>query len=533
MSDFTGTWTLTRFALRRDRILLPIWVAIIVLTAVSSAAATVDLYPDPVSRAQAASAINNVPSLVAFYGRIWDPQSLGALSTLKLSAIVAALIGVFAIFLVVRHTRREEENGRLELLGATVVGRKAALSAAMIVMFATMLSIGVFTALGMTAVGLPSAGSWAFGLAWATTGMAYGSIAAVTAQLTMSARSAVGLAIAVLGVTYVMRAVGDASGDANGSTWLSWLSPLGWGEQVRAYAGDLWWVLIIPVVFAGLVVTGAYALAGRRDLGAGLLPDRAGPAEAPGWLGSPLGLAWRLQRGMLLGWALGYALLGYFMGSIVSTIGSMVGSPQAQEFIAKLGGTAVMTDAYLATVFGFGALISAAYGISVAMRLHAEEEAGHAELILSASVSRLRWLASHMFIALAGTALLSLILGLAAATALSLQTGSFDDAGRLVVGALAYLPAVWVFVGLVVLIFGLVPRLSLLAWVALVACLVFGEFGTVMELPDWVIQLSPFSHIPKLPGGTFTWLPIIVVLVVAALLHAVGALGFRRRDVPA
>ncbi len=533
MSDFTGTLTLTRFALRRDRVLIPVWVAIIVLSAVSSAAATIDLYPDAASRALAASAINNVPSLVAFYGRIWDPQSLGALSTLKLSGLVAALIGVFAIFLVVRHTRREEENGRLELLGATVVGRKAALSAAMIVMFATMLSIGVFTALGMTAAGLPAAGSWAFGLAWATTGMAYGAIAAVTAQLTISARSAVGLGIAVLGVTYVMRAIGDASGDANGSTWLSWLSPLGWGEQVRAYAGDRWWVLVLPLLFAVVVVTGAYALAARRDLGAGLLPDRAGPADAPAWLGSPLGLAWRLQRGMLLGWALGYALLGYFMGSIVSTISGMLGSPEAQQFIAKLGGTAVMTDAYLATVFGFGALISAAYGISVAMRLHAEEESGHAELILAASVSRTRWLASHVVIALAGTALLSLILGLAAAIALGLQSGSFDDAGGLVLGAVSYLPAVWVFTGLVVLIFGLLPQWSQLAWVALVACLVFGEFGTVMSLPAWVIELSPFSHIPKLPGGTFAWQPLLVVLAVAVVLHALGALSFRRRDVPA
>ena len=319
MSEFTGTLALTRFALRRDRILLPVVIAAFLLTVLSSATATVGLYPSIASRIAAASAVNDIPALVAMYGRVWDPSALGALVIMKLAAFGAAILAVFAIMLVVRHTRAEEEQGRLELLGATVVGRRAALSAALLVASGTMLTLGVLIALAQIAAGLPATGSWLFGMAWATTGLAFAAIAAVSAQLTVSARAATGSAVAVLGVAYALRAVGDTEGSAAEPAIWSWLSPIGWGQQVRPYAGDRWWVLALPIVFCAVAIPCAYALAARRDLGAGLLPDRPGPAQASAALGSPMGLAWRLQRGNLAGWAVGYLLLGAVAGSIAST----------------------------------------------------------------------------------------------------------------------------------------------------------------------------------------------------------------------
>ncbi len=530
MSEFTGAGALTRFALRRDRLLLPIWVAVFVSTVVSSASATVGLYPTLQSRAQAAAAVNDIPALVALYGRVWDPRSLGALSIMKMSAFGTALIAVFATILLVRHTRAEEENGRLELVGATVVGRRAALSAALAVSFGTMLAIGVLTALGQTAAGLPAAGSWAFGLAWATTGMAFAAVAAVTAQLTTSARTATGSAVAVIGAAYVLRAVGDTSGSATGPGFWSWLSPIGWGQQVRPYAGDRFWVLLLPLAFSAAVVAAAFALAARRDLGAGLLPDRAGPARAAAWLGTPLGLAWRLQRGALLGWAAGYVALGFVCGNIASNVGALMDSPQAQEYIVKLGGTHVLTDAFLAAEFGFVAVATAAYGISATMRLHAEEEAGRAEMVLSTAVPRLRWLASHVIVALVGTTVLSLLAGLAAGLANAVQLGTMDRVGPVVGGVLVHLPAVWVLTALVVLLFGLLPRLVVLGWAALVGFLLVGEFGLLLDFPQWAMDLSPFAHIPKLPAAAMTWTPVLVLTMVAVVLAVAGAVGFRRRD---
>ena len=531
MSTFAGTLALTRLALRRDRVLLPVWIAVVVYTAVFSAQATLDLYPTLASREQAASAINAVPSLVALYGWIWDPSSLGALATVKLAAFGASLIGVLAIMLVIRHTRREEENGRFELLGATVVGRRAPLAAALIVSIGAMIVIGLLTAIGQTAVGLPAQGSWVFGMAWTAVGTAFAGVAAVTAQLTVSARAAVGWAVAVLTTAYVLRAMGDTSGRIDGSGWPSWLSPIGWGQQARAYAGDVWWPLILSIAFTCLAVVAAYALSDRRDLGAGLLPDRRGPAQASARLSTPLGLAWRLQRGLLLGWVVGYALLGLVLGNIASSVGDMLGSEQVQDFIQTLGGTQVLVDAFLALEFGFLGFFTAAYGVSAAMRLRSEEDSGHAELLLSTATSRTRWLASHLLVALAGTSLLCLVGGGATAVAVALQGGEVSDAGTVMTGVLVYLPAIWVLTGVVVLLVGVAPRLAALAWGVLVALLLLGELGPLLELPEWAMNVSPFAHVPRIPGHAMDWTPVLLLTVLAAGLMAVGAAGLRRRDI--
>ncbi len=467
MTEFTGTGTLLRLALRRDRVLLTSITAGFVLTVLASATATVGLYPDLASRVQAASAVNDIPALVALYGRVWDPTSLGALVIMKLAAFGAALLAVVAIMLVIRHTRADEEHGRLELVSAGVLGRRAALSAALTLTVGTMIVIGTLTALGQIAAGLPASGSWFFGAAWAATGSAFAAIAAIAAQVTVTARAASAAALAVLGLAYTLRAVGDTAGDTIEPGALSWLSPIGWGQQVRPYAGDRWWVLALPVLFAMLAAAAAYALAARRDLGAGLIPDRPGPRAAGPGLLSAGGLAWRLHRGTLLAWAVAYVVLGLAFGNIAASVGSMLESPQAQDFIRTLGGTDALADAFLATELSFIAIITAAYGISTIQRLRAEEEAGHAELLLATATSRTRWAAGHLTVAALGTSILMLLAGASAGTARALQTG--DPAGILEITAAAvvYLPAIWVLVALVTLLDGVVPRLTRLGWGAL------------------------------------------------------------------
>ena len=530
MSRFTGTRTLTRFALRRDRLLLPAWIVVFPLFTVSSAAATMALYPDAASRIVAASAVNDVPVAVALYGRIWDPTSLGALSLLKLAAMGGVMIGILAIMLVTRHARAEEERGRTELIGATVVGSWAALSAAMIVTGIAMLSIGVLSALGLTIVGLPAMGSWVFGLSWAVTGMAFASVSAVTNQLTTSARAANALALVALAVTYLLRAIGDVLGDASGPAVWSWLSPIGWGQQVRPYAGDRLAILLVPVLFSFALLALAFVLASRRDLGAGLLPDRPGRASAPPGLRTPIALAWRLQYPMLLGWLAAYAILGAVIGSIVNDLGSMMDTPQAQQMIQALGGTDVLLDAVVAMEFSILAFVTAAYGIVATRRLATEEESGHAEVLLATSVSRARFTASHLVIALIGTTLLTLTQGATFALASAAHTGQSDRIGATIGAAVAYLPAVWLLTGLVVLLFGVAPRLTFIAWIALVGFLLVSELGVLLDWPSWVLDASPFTHVPRLPAADMTWTPLVVLLVLTAALVAGGIARFRARD---
>jgi ABC-2 type transport system permease protein len=154
--------------------------------------------------------------------------------------------------------------------------------------------------------------------------------------------------------------------------------------------------------------------------------------------------------------------------------------------------------------------------------------------VLSTAVGRVRWLGSHLFFALLGPAATLT----AAGVAIGLTHGlNVRDVGgelpRLLAGTVVQLPAVWILSAITVLLFGVLPRLTGLAWAALAACLLFGMVGSAMGLSQWVLDISPFTHLPHLPGGHVTALPLILLCAIAITLTMAGVTGFRRRDVPA
>jgi ABC-2 type transport system permease protein len=331
--------------------------------------------------------------------------------------------------------------------------------------------------------------------------------------------------VSVLSAAYLLRAVGDTSGPA----FLTWLSPVGWSEQMQAYAADRWWPVLLSLGAAAITAGAAASLSARRDLGSGLLADRAGPAT--GRVSGPFALAWRLDRAALMGWAAGFALLGVVLGSIAGSIGDFLDNPQARSMMEALGGQKALVDTFFSAELDFGGLIAAGFGISVILRLAAEEAQGRTEAVLAASTGRVRWALAHLAVAVAGSAVLMAVLGISAGAARALDLGETAPIGHVLAGALARIPAVAVMTCLALLLYGVGARRAPLAWAALVGVVVAGELGPVMNLPDWVQSLSPYRHVPDLPGGTFSAAPVLALSLVAVGLASLGALAFRRRDV--
>ena len=525
-SDLTGTTVLVRLALRRDRLLIPMWVGLSAAMVWFSASATVDLYPTAASRVEAATMINSTASLVALYGPIYDPRSLGALSMTKMTALYAALVSILMVVLVVRHTRAEEEAGRLELVGSAVVGRAAPMTAALLVVGGASAVLGLLAASGLLAAGLPVSGSLLFGAGWAATGLCFSAVAAVAAQVTTGSRAASGLGFTVIALAYGARAIGDLAEEGPG--WLSWLSPIGWNQQIRAFAGDRWSVLVLPLAATALLVPVAFALRRRRDLGSGLLRDRPGPAA--GSLSSPVGLAWRLQRPLLVAWTVGSAIMAFLMGSIANNVTGLLDSPAMRDIIMQLGGEQGLTDAFLAAVLGLVSTIIAAYGISAVARVHTEEAGGHAESVLATATPRIRWAASHWLIALAGVAWLMLVAGVATGAGHAIAIGDPSQVLRITAAALARIPAAWVLVSLVVAVWGVWPQAIGVVWGAYAAFIVVGEFGPLWGVPGWVMSVSPFARSPVLPGPGAELAGTVWLTLVAAAFLAGGSAAFRRRD---
>ena len=524
--ELSGTAALMRLALRRDRLLVPAWIGFFAAMVWFSASATVGLYPTEAARIEAANTINSTASVVALYGPIYDPTSLGALSMTKMTAVYTALLSILMIMLVVRHTRAEEEAGRLELVGAGVVGRAAPMAAALLVVGGASCVLGLLASAGLLAAGLPVVGSLIFGAGWAATGLCFSAVAAVAAQVTTGGRTANGLGFTVVAAAYAARAIGDLA--EQGPGWLSWLSPIGWNQQIRAFAGDRWSVLVLPLAATAMLVPVAFTLRRRRDLGSGLLSDRHGPAA--GALGSPLGLAWRLQRPLLLAWTAGSAVLAFMMGSIANNVAGLLDSPAMADMLQRLGGKQGLTDAFLAAVLGLVSTIIAAYGISAVGRLRSEESAGHAEAVLATAAARIGWATSHWLLALAGVAWLMLVAGAATGLGHALAVGDSSQILRITVAALARIPAAWVLVALVVAVWGVWPRATALVWGAYAAFIVVGEFGQLWGVPRWVMDFSPFSHSPLLPGPDAELTGMVWLTIIAGALLAGGSAAFRGRD---
>ncbi|MFN8148789.1 MAG: hypothetical protein U0R76_15185 [Candidatus Nanopelagicales bacterium] len=521
-----GTGALLRLALRRDRVLLTAWIVGLAATTGFSAAATVDLYPTESSRVEAAETINASAAVVALYGRIYDVTSLGAVSMIKLTALGAAIVGIVMLFMAIRHTRAEEESGRLELLSGGRLGRLAPLTSTMLLVAGASIALALLTTVANTAAGLPFAGSLAFGLGWGMCALVYGALGGVTAQITTTARAARGLGLTILAITYVLRAIGDLA--EPGPSFWSWLSPIGWNQQLRAYSGERWWVLVLPLLATVGLIALAYALRSRRDLGGALRDERPGPAT--GRLGTVGGLAWRLQSRVLLGWSVAFVLFGLILGSLASSVDKLLTSPAMKQFFESIGGTARLVDVFLGAEIAIVAAIAAAYAISAADRLRSEEVDGHAEPLLATATTRIRWAWSHYAVALGGSALLMLLAGLSLGVGASIALGDWSQLGRVLLAAVAQLPAVWVITSLVLLAFGWAPRLTVAVWGLLAAFVVVGEFGSLWHLPEWVMDLSPLRHAPTLPVGSDAVTPVLALLAVAVVLSALGFLGWRRRD---
>ncbi|MDI6098681.1 ABC transporter permease [Actinoplanes sp. NEAU-A12] len=521
----TGTLRLLRLVLRRDRFVMPLWVLGLGLLPYTYVTGFDTLFATVRERSDYARLSAGNAGFVALYGPLHG-DSIGELTVWR-GGFVPVLVGLAALLTVIRHTRADEETGRLELIRATVVGRFAPLAAALLATVAASTVMGVVVAVTLIGKGLPAGGSVALGVVFAVSGWVFAGVGAVAAQLSSSARTARSIAVLVLGGAYVLRLGGDISALGSGRLeWLAWLSPIGWAHRVFPFGTDDWWLALPAVALTVITVAASAYLLTRRDVGGGLLAGRLGPATAAASLRSPVALAWRLHRGLLFGWTAGFAALGLIFGLVGdSAVQIAEDSAGVGEMFGRLGGADTMSDAYFGTIAQVCGVIAACYAVQAALRMRDEEQSGHAEALLSTDVSRWAWAAGHLLFTLLGPAAALLAEGLFA----GLVQG---DNGRVLRSAMAQLPAVWVLAGVTMLLVGVLPRQAALAWAAVTGCLVLMLAGPLLELDQWVLDVSPFTHVPHL-SADFTAVPLMMLTLVAAALASAGLLALHRRDIPA
>lgn len=522
-----GTGTLIRFILRRERVGLPAWLLgltallALFLRALSELTATEEQRQD-LYRIMSGS-------VGAIFGPGYGRDDITA------ERYVVGVYGLFffvlaalmSMLLVTRHTRAEEQSGRAELIRSGVVGRHASLTAALIVAAGANVLLALLLASTLTAYGHDGSDGLLFGASVGAIGLVFAGITAITAQITEYSRTAVGMAGAVLGAAWAVRAAGDMIRDYGSP--LSWLSPLAWANQTRPYVDGRWWPLLLSLGLAAVAVAVGYSLSARRDLGAGLVAARPGaPAAAP-WLRSPLAVVFRLQRSSLMWWTVALAASGLLVGGLGDQIADPVG--MSERRIEIFGGSVdALLDGYLGMMALFLTVIS---GIMLVLGLQAvrgEEVEGRADPVLATAISRWAWLGSYLTVLSLGVVGLLLATGVATGLGTVLAGEDVSYVWDMALAFLGHAPGVLVILGVAAMLYGVFPRAIGVTWVLIGYSLFVALFGTVMDLPGWAMNLSPMEHTGRPPLDGTSWSGTAILLAIAVGLMVAGLAAFRRRD---
>ena len=370
-----------------------------------------------------------------------------------------------------------------------------------------------------------------FGIALGGVAATFASVGAIASQLVDVRRRAVGLSLAALGLAWVVRMVASS---ADARTWMQWLTPLGWLQQLRPYGEPVYAALAPLVIVPVLLATLAVLLRRRRDLGAGIVAMETQPRSRPGRLSSPLAFAWRSNRGVLLAWTLGLAAYSAVFGALIATmIDWLDKDDQYRSLLDSFGFGAMLSPlGFLAVFASFGVLAVALQVVWRVGAARAEEESGRAEVLLARPVSRLRWLGGHGVLALLGGVALVVVTGTATWAGAVVGGSSEITWADSMKAVLNGLPVVVLAAGLAVATFGVIPRATVaLSAVLIPASYLLTVLGAALRWPSWVLDLSPFTHLALVPAQPWAAASGLVITAVGLALLVLGLVAFDRRDV--
>lgn len=527
--SLAGVAAMVRLVVRRNRVRLAVWVVVLVGMIAYVASYYKELFPTQQALDDFA-ALSDTPGIKALTGLSAAADTLGGAVWTKGWMTTALSLAIGVAFLVTRNGRADEEAGRTELLRSRMLGMHAYGVASWLVNALLCVVVGLGVAVvsasgGLDPDGAGIAGSLAMGASVTGVGLFGLGVGAVAGQVVSTSRSANALSAAVIVGCYVLRMIGDL-----GNGVLTWASPIGWGQQMQPFAADRWWPFLLLLALAAALLALAAWIETKRDHGSGLVPERAGRASAPERLASPLGLGLRLQRSSIIGWTIAVLLAAMLFGSIIDAMTDLLndapGGPAA-DFLRGSGVQALL--AMLASMIG---LITAIFATQSAVSLRADEASGIVEPQLAGALSRRRWAWQRLLIPIVGSAVLLALGGTMLGAVYGSVTGDSSQTPTMAGAALAYWPAVMVLVGIAVALFGWLPRVAIAGTWGVMAAMWFATMlGEVFGLPQWVIDALPFSAVPYQPFEQMSWLPLVVMTLVAAALTWSGLDRFARRDV--
>ncbi|MCS0653248.1 ABC transporter permease [Cytobacillus firmus] len=520
---------LSKFIFRLDRLRIPIWVLALTFFTIIVPTAFKGLYNSQQERDAMAQTMAN-PAMTAMTGPAdLSNYTIGVMTAHQMLLMTAAVTGLMSILLVTRHTRADEEDGRLELLRSLPVGRLSYLNATLLTVSSACIGLALINGFGLYALGIESMdleGSLLYGAALGAAGLFFAGVTAVFAQASDSSRGTIGYSIAVLLISYLFRAITDISNES-----LSWLSPLAWVTKAEVYDSNNWWPIVLMAAAAIVLFAAANYLNAIRDLDRGFFPSMPGKQYASRFLQSPIGLALRLQRTGIISWAIGMFVLGASYGSVLGDLESFFSENEAMKQLLKPTEGVTLVEQFIPMLMIVISLMATIPPVMAMNKLRGEEKKERIVHLLSKAVSRSKLLGSYLVISVInGFLMISLAaLGLWAAGTSVVEGGlSF---GMIFGAALSYYPAMLVMISLAVFLIGFLPKFTGFIWLYVLYSFIVLYLGGLFQFSDWIGSISPFGHVPQAPIEEFTIVPLLLLCLAAGVLALAGFIGFNSRDI--
>lgn len=526
---FAGSGILTRFIFRRDRIRLLIWIIFLAGFVISLVPVFENLLTSGTDNSVMAEMMKN-PAMISIVGPVYgaDNYTIGAAYSNMMLVFSVMIAGVMNIFLISRHTRQDEELGRLEVIRSLPVGRLSNLAAAIIVSLIVNIILSIFSGIGLFILrenGMSFSGCMLFGAALGVIGLFFAASSAIFCQLTANNRTAIGFSFMLMLVLYMMRAVGDI-----GTEVLSLISPLGLILRTENFVNDYWWPVWVILGITVILIVISFALAKIRDLGRGLVPEKPGKRHGSTFLSSAYGLALRLNRSSIIVWMITIFILAAMYGSIFGELESFMTSNEMMKAIFSQDPNHPLTEQFIALLMTIMSLISAIPVIQCANRVSSEEKRGHAEHILSRSVSRYSQLAAYLIPALILSIILQILSALGFWSVGSMVLETTPSLKTFLISAMSYIPAIWIFTSLSMVLIAYIPNLVSLSYVYLGYTFIAVYLGTIAGFPEWTKKLTPFGYIPQYPIEEMKLMPLVIMIIISILLALIAFFRYGRRD---
>ncbi|ANZ32440.1 ABC transporter permease [Staphylococcus carnosus] len=522
------TSKVTLFYLKRNKWKMFFWLAGLIILTLIIPPAFKNIYPDNKELIPVFEMFKS-PAMEAMLGKAHlSHVNLATMFAYEMQLFTVILVAIMNILFVAKDTRGEEEDGCLEIMRALPIGRDTVLASAVIQRVIVNIVLGLVIGVGLSIINIPhftTEGNFLYGASLAASGLMFGMLTLMVAQLAATRSQTVGISISLLLIMYLLRAIGDVSAEG-----LSNAIPLGWIPHTEVYSNNHWWPIVALMITVAVLLIISFVLNGRRDAEAGMLPTLAGRAEAGWLLKSTLGMQFRLQRTGIITWGIGMFVLGLSYGSVFGDLDAFFkNNPMLKRMLTGDGTN--YAEQFVPILMAIMGMIATIPVLMVIFKIRKEMAIHREELILSHPVSRTSYLMSFVWVGLLNSIVMIILaaLGMYAGEASSMKNPIALE--KIITAGAVYIPAILIFAGLAVMVVGWFEKMSVLIYLYLAYCFLVVYLGQLLDVKKWLKEMTPFGHVPRLPVADMNWPPLLWMLFIAVICIVVGMLGFRRKDI--